>query len=765
MKAIILCGGEGSRLRPLTCDIPKPLTRLCGRPVLSYTLDALVKVNVTEAVLTVKYLADDIIGYFEENPRDDIKLSFIREDTPLGTAGSVSNCRDLVSDGDFLVVSGDALFDFDLNSAVDFHKSTRSVATIVTTKVDDPREYGTVITSTDGRIERFCEKPDWSQAVSNMANTGIYILNPSVFRLIPENTPFDFAKDLFPKMLFCKHRLYAFGTEGYWCDIGNIESYKKCQFDILTGKVKNAPESNTNKGVFCRDNELPQGDYTLVPPVYIGSNVSIGKGAVIGPEAVIDDNCAIGLGTTVKKSVLLENAYVGSNCELRGTLLCKNSCVESTGRMYEGSVLGSRSKVGIGARIGTNVKIWPEKLAENGACVNSNIKWGTAFAGIFDEDGITGECGADITPELCAKAGQALATVTKRGRIAVCHDGQLPSRIHCDALISGIASCGAEAVCIGTGWDTLLSRFVKLMGFDGGVFIDSAGNKISMRICGKDGLNLTRDEERKFDQIIRNCDFARCGFDEYREIQSFDGAKTVIINDLRNRFEHAKLPPCHVDCCCEPMQSFADELFKALKIPHGELKFHIAFSGHSLAAIDENNEFISAPRMNLIICEAILAGGEDVAVTCDAPKVLENMAQKHQRSVLRYPVCPNGDSDISARELSSRQGYLNDAFLGMLKVLSYMATSNKTLSEINKEIPSQSYLNRDITLHSAVQNAISVLKEKFGGSFESDGIRIFYRETDVYCRPSKRGNSIKVCVRASDMETAEEFCKKIEKSL
>lgn len=765
MKAVILCGGEGSRLRPLTCDIPKPLTRLCGRPVLSYTLDALVKAGVTEAVLTVKYLADDIINYFKENPRDDIKLSFIREDTPLGTAGSVSNCRDLVSDGDFLVVSGDALFDFDLNSAVDFHKNTKSVATVVTVKVDDPREYGTVITSPDGRIERFCEKPDWSQAVSDMANTGIYILNPSVFRLIPENTPFDFAKDLFPKMLFCKHRLYAFGANGYWCDIGDIESYKSCQFHIITGKAGNRAESNTDNGIFCRDNKLPQGEYTLIPPVYIGSNVSIGKGSVIGPEAVIDDNCAIGLGTTVKKSVLLENVYVGSNCELRGTLICKSSCVESNGRMFEGSVLGTRSKVGVGARIGTNVKIWPEKLAENGACVNSNIKWGTAFTGIFDEDGITGECGADITPELCAKTGQALATVTKRGKIAVCHDGQLPSKIYCDAVISGIASCGGTAVCIGVGWDTMLCYFVRIMGFDGGIFIDSAGNKTSMHICGRDGLNLTRDEERRFDYVLKNSDFARCGFDEYKEIQHFDNAQTVIINDIKNRFEHVKFPPCHVECCCEPMQKFADKLFKELMIPHGELKFHIAFSGHSLAAIDENNEFISAPRMNILICEAVLAEGEDVAVTCDAPKILDEMAKKHNRSILRFPLCPNGNGDMSYRQLSSRQGYLNDAFLGMLKILSYMASSNKTISEINKDIPSQSYLNRDITLHSAVQDALLVLKEKFKGKSETDGIRIFYNETDVYCRPSKRGNHLKLIIRACNMETAEELCGKIENSL
>lgn len=177
LKAVIMAGGEGTRLRPLTCDIPKPMARLCGRPVMEYILDLLKTAGTTEAVVTMRYLPQVITDYFQDGEYKGIKLHFVEEDRPLGTAGSVKNAVPDEQE-DILVISGDALCDFDLSAAFQFHKSTQAAATLVLAHVGDPREYGLVLTEPSGKIRGFVEKPGWAQAVTDAANTGIYIVSP-----------------------------------------------------------------------------------------------------------------------------------------------------------------------------------------------------------------------------------------------------------------------------------------------------------------------------------------------------------------------------------------------------------------------------------------------------------------------------------------------------------------------------------------------------------------------------------------------------------
>ena len=211
MKAIIMAGGEGSRLRPLTCTLPKPMVRLCGKPVSEYILDLLSKHGCTDAVFTLRYLGSQI------------------EDTPLGTAGCVKKAAQLLNlkEGEsFIVISGDAMCDFDLSSAVSYHIKKQADATIITNRVEDPREYGCVI-SYNGFISSFSEKPSYTGAVSDYVNTGVYVLTKKILELIPDNTMWDFSKNVFPQMLKSKMKLASYEEKGYWCDIGDFSSYKR----------------------------------------------------------------------------------------------------------------------------------------------------------------------------------------------------------------------------------------------------------------------------------------------------------------------------------------------------------------------------------------------------------------------------------------------------------------------------------------------------------------------------------------------------------
>lgn len=764
MKAIILCGGEGSRLRPLTCDTPKPLTPLCGRPVICYLLDKLVEAGVDEAYLTVKYLADKFVTWFDEHPETRLKLSFVAEETPLGTAGSVGNCRDHLDD-DFLVVSGDALFSFDLKEAVAYHREKKAAATLLTAKVDDPREYGCVVTDKDGRITSFCEKPDWSGVMSDRANTGLYVLSPSVLPLIPKNRVCDFAADVFPLMLARHLPLYAKEESGYWCDIGGISAYEQCQFDILTGKVGALPERAGENGIFCRDGEVPKGDYEILPPVYFGTSVTVGDGCRVGPNVVLGDGCRVGAGSSLRHTVALDHVYIGNNCELRGALLCENASVESTGRMFEGSVLGAHAKIGVGATIGTNVRIWPEKNAGKKTRVNENIKWGDVSPSLFDEDGITGESGVGMTPPLCARAGQAAATVFAKGKIAVASDGQLPSRLCLDAFAAGATAGGAQVIFLGESFDTLMTSTVRLLSFDAGFFFDSAGNRTTIRPCGKDGLPLDRAQERKFTSALTGNDFNRCGWDDYREPQAFDGAWMLTQKALTENLPDLRNISCRVNGCNGTIQHFADELFSSLGIESGKssLRFHIGRSGHTLAGFDERGTFLPVHRLELLVAEAVLSDGEDIAVPNDAPALLERLAEKHGRKILRYSLCPSDDSDLTARKLAATQRYTLDGFAALLRLLSVMATQNRRLCDIDEEVPHLETSETEFTVSGNVQEVLMRLAERLRGTTAGDGVRIAAGDTDAYCRISKRGDALRVCVRASDMEAAREFGEEIRK--
>ena len=311
MKAIIMAGGEGSRLRPLTCDSPKPMARLCGRPVLEYILELLAAHGVTQAAVTLRYLPEAVTEHFPDRRYAGIDLRFVEEVSPLGTAGSVKNAaagfiqgkdEDSTDGEGFIVISGDALCDLDLTAAFEFHRRSGADATLLTSQVADPREYGLVDCDADGVVTGFVEKPGWTQAYIDRANTGIYILKPSCLDMIPEGEPYDFAKDLFSQMLRQDRKLCAFGAKGYWCDIGDLDSYRRCQSDILEGRVR----------TFCRkaagSHQPPRGDYRIIEPVYIGEGVTIGCGSVIGPGAVLDDGVTVGAMTRIKESVLLPDA-------------------------------------------------------------------------------------------------------------------------------------------------------------------------------------------------------------------------------------------------------------------------------------------------------------------------------------------------------------------------------------------------------------------------------------------------------------------------
>ena len=271
-----MAGGMGTRLRPLTYDKPKPLVELVGKSCILYILDLLKANGITDVCVTLMYLGEKIRE--ELSTVCDMNIFYMTENEPLGTAGSVANCRSFLDgEDDFLVISGDCICDFSLKRAISYHKEKGGKATIVLTRVDDPLEYGIAVTSPDGSISGFVEKPSWPKVYSDTVNTGIYILSKDIFDYFSDKVC-DFSKDVFPAMMASGEKIFAYNAQGYWCDIGNINAYTRCTRDILSGKVRvhGVLDAMKRKNVFIPEN------CTVREPSYIGDNVFL-ENALIGP--------------------------------------------------------------------------------------------------------------------------------------------------------------------------------------------------------------------------------------------------------------------------------------------------------------------------------------------------------------------------------------------------------------------------------------------------------------------------------------------------
>ncbi|MGH2737048.1 MAG: sugar phosphate nucleotidyltransferase, partial [Actinomycetota bacterium] len=316
LQAVVMAGGEGTRLRPLTSNMPKPMLPVANRPLMAHIIELLRRNGVTDIVATVQFLSSVIRNYFDDGSDFGVSLSYATEDVPLGTAGSVLGARELLS-GRFLVISGDALTDIDLGEVLDWHIARGAAATLVLKRMQDPLEFGIVMTDDEGRIERFLEKPSWGQVFSDAVNTGMYVLEPEVLDLIPPDRPYDFSSELFPAMLDKGLPVYGFVAESYWTDVGTSEAYLAAQQDVLQGRVQiELAGFEVQPGLWVGEDVEVDPTATLKGPALIGDNCRIGPGASIGGGAVLGDNVIVAGDATVWGGVVMDGAHIRTSARL-----------------------------------------------------------------------------------------------------------------------------------------------------------------------------------------------------------------------------------------------------------------------------------------------------------------------------------------------------------------------------------------------------------------------------------------------------------------
>src|SRR5919199_6538883 len=424
MKAVIMAGGQGTRLRPLTSDQPKPMIPIVNAPCMEHIVGLLKRHGFTDIAVTLQFMPDEIRDYFGDGSDWGVDMHYSIEDAPAGTAGSVKMAeQQLGLEGErLLIISGDALTDADLSLLVEFHEEKGSEATMVLKSVENPLDFGIVITEEDGRISRFLEKPAWGQVFSDTVNTGIYLLEPSVMEEIPDPATegeYDFSKELFPKLLEAGRPLYGFVTDAYWGDIGTLEQYAGAQRDVLDGKVEGVrpPGTRLRESIYV-GRRAQVDDEELEGPVVIGENARVDEGAKISPYCVIGDNTVIAAGATVERSVIADGTYIGEGAELIDTLVGRSSYVQARARLLERSALGDDVIVGEGATVSADVKIYPHKTVESGANVTQSLIYETmGLRTIFKGGTVSGKFNVDLTPEFVVRLASSFGSELDPGTI------------------------------------------------------------------------------------------------------------------------------------------------------------------------------------------------------------------------------------------------------------------------------------------------------------------------------------------------------------
>ncbi len=380
MKTCIMCGGEGTRLRPLTFDRPKPMIPLLNKPSVVHLVEHLAKEGFNDIVLTLGYLGGEIEAGLGNGSMYGVHIEYVHEKEKLGTAGGVKNAEELFEGEPFLVVGGDHVMNLGLREFVRFHENNDAPVTIGLIPIDDPREYGIADMDVNNRITRFFEKPGPGEIFSNLASTGIYVCDPEVLDWIPEGK-YDFAKDLFPEIMKNGENINGFLVHGRWTDIGNPQAYREaCRWMLeqmpgtkISGSlnIKNARLT----GPIDIGHDLSMGSNSaIVGPVVIGEHTFIGDNVLIGPYTSIGSNCTVGNNSRILSSYIFNNVEIGANTAISSAIIDNSTTIKDSCILETGTVIGPRVTIRESVTVNTTVRIWPEVRIKAGTRISKNIE-------------------------------------------------------------------------------------------------------------------------------------------------------------------------------------------------------------------------------------------------------------------------------------------------------------------------------------------------------------------------------------------------------
>ena len=715
MRGIILAGGFGTRLRPLTINLPKPMAPVVNQPMMEHVVRLCEKHGFKDLLAMLHYSPEVIKRHFESGKNWDVRMSYLRPEVDLGTAGCVRFAADTeehkgLNQEPFIVISGDVLTDIDLTKAWEFHKEKKAAATVVLTRTKKPLAYGVVVTDAENRIIRFLEKPTWGEVFSDTINTGIYILSPEVVKLIPADTDVDFSKNLFPKIMDAGLPLYGYIAKGYWKDVGDLTEYRMAHVDVLENradvKVIGRP-LDSHPNVRVGDNCQIEPGVRFEGNVVLGKNCHVGRDAEIA-QSVIGNNVRIGSGASIRKSVVWDRTFVGPETDLREAIVGRGVRIGARARVEVGAVVANRCEIGADAVIKPSVKMWPEKTLEEGAVLSTSLVWGEKWTKqLFGNAGITGLANIEVTPEFAAKLGAAYGAMLGPGSYVITsRDAHKASRLIKRAMISGLLSSGVRVGDLRMVPVPVVRYEMGKEGESGGVHVRVSpfdARQLDIRIFDRDGNDLSVKREKAIEQLFMREDFKRAAVQDVGEItvpprvqeyyrtgflKNIDAAvvrqrkfkvvidyshsaASMILPDLLGALGvesvaiNAHTSTTHVTRTDAEFQRSLTELSTIVTTLKADAGFLLDNGAEKLFIVNEQGRILTSEEALVLVGLLVLQGGlsDVIAYPVRGTTLLEELGRKKGATVLRTPINPRHITDYARRP---NVGFVGDAEGGFI---------------------------------------------------------------------------------------------------
>ena len=810
-----MAGGQGARLRPLTSNQPKPMLPIVGQPMMQHIVRLARQHGFTELVATVHFLASVVRNYFGDGSDLGVSLSYATEEEPLGTAGSVRNALPLL-DERFIVLSGDALTDIDLTELVAFHESKGAAVTVTLKRVENPLEFGIVITGEDGRVERFLEKPGWGDVFSDTVNTGIYVIEREVLDFVPDEGEFDFARDLFPLVLEKGLPIYGYVTDRYWTDVGNIEAYLAVHRDVLDRKVQIEIDGfEVRPGVWLGEGSEIDPNAQVEGPAYIGENSRVEGGVTVRSHTVLGRGTMVRSGAFLHRCVVHDYVYVGPSVTLRGCVVGKNSDVKFGARVEEGVVVANECHIGEGAVLNPQVKVYPYKSVDPGAIVSESIIWQSGGPrGLFGERGITGLFNVDLTPESALRLAAAYASMMPKGSAVVaCRDVTRAARIMKRAMVAGVNGAAVDCHDVELVPSPVARFYARSARATGGFSVRTAPrdpSSVEIQFFDERGVDVGPGTQRELERAYYREDFRRAfhhdigelnfparakeyyvqGLLEFVNRGAFAGRDPKLVVDFSDGgaaltgplvlgrvgsealFVHAQLDERHVALSEDQIEASLDGLRRLVPSSGSGLGAWIDSPGERLRLVDDLGRSLDMPTALLAYVWLVSRSAPKarVALPVATSRVAEEIMRAGGGEVVWTPVSAAALTAAAADEGvlfagDGAGGYVfpgflpaYDAVLSLVKMLEMLAVVDTTLGAVVDSLPPAHMARRDVpTPWEARGTVMRRMLEHVNGSnlITIDGVKAYHGDDWVLVVPHPQEPLVRVWAEAGSQEGAD----------
>jgi len=824
MQALLLAGGYGTRLKPFTLDLPKPMLPFVNRPILEHAIRLLKNHNLTDINLLLHYHPEKITSYFKEGKEIDVSIRYNTALEDYGTAGSVRLIGDKLK-STFLVMNGDVLTDVDITNLLKFHKKKGGIATIVLAKVRNPLPFGIANVDENFRIKQFVEKPSQSELISDLVNAGIYILEREILEHIPIDQPYLFALDLFPTLLKKGMPIYGFVHTGYWQDIGDIRQYLLSHYDYLKGKFflpdysHNLDETNKGNKISIDNNVEFEGTNIL------GDNCSISSGSRI-VRSVLGNNVEIGPGVEISDSIIWSNVKIGAGTRIISDVIANHSTIGEHVYFEDNVFISDHCEIGDLSVLKSNVKIWPGKKIESSSVVTSSLVWGDRWLrDLFVGSKIVGVVNREVSPEFGAKLGAAFgAFLGQDGTVLVSWDGAPASRMINRAIICGLMSAGVNVGDLRVMPVPILRYALQTGAQKGGVHVCLSREKenvVEILFLQNDGQYLSAQQARSVERLFIQEDFSRAAYQEigqldfpvrvvesYQEqylknlaIKQIENAKFKIVVDYSFGPASLILPTILglLDCEVISLNAYLDtkhtlkrwndfryallqlgNIVVSLKADAG---FLIDVSTERIFVVDENGHYLKNEYLLTLVTKLFLKifRHSFIGMPASSPMILQKLAESYGTQIIQTQMDLRSISNTIQKKQISYIGdgegrfifpefhFASDGMFAMGKILELLALNEIRLKDLQKTVPPPIMDKKQI---SCPRDSIgTILRELVDSSTENvestfDGIKFYFPDGWLLVTPSQQKPALILIAEGINREKVnhilDQYSKRIE---